>query len=192
MRYHIISDDNFFLLGCKEIFEQSACMINCLRFDSQWIRYMIDHVDKGDIVMVNMSTHIKKHLILERISFIGAVAIPFIEIPRNKTSTPSWMEHFISTSMPVEELISHVNEIHENKTRNSKRHFLSKREIEIMGELLNGCSIYDLSKKLNVAKKTIYSHRRNALIKIGASSHYYYIVKYKDHILPRRFRSWLS
>ncbi|MDP0522288.1 helix-turn-helix transcriptional regulator [Serratia marcescens] len=190
MHYHVVSDDNFFLRGCEEVFKKNGLVINVICLNSNSFACLNEHVQRGDVVLVNMGTHIRSQMVLERLSCKAAVAVLFVELSRRETGIPSWMKYCIPMNLPVGNLICSVDEVYQKKTSEPVLHFLSKRECEVIEGLVNGASISDLSKQLKVAKKTIYSHRRNALIKIGASSHYYYILKYKSHIIPNRLKAW--
>ncbi|MGN7973210.1 response regulator transcription factor [Serratia sp. 22264] len=165
MKTHIISDDTFFALGCERIFHVNAYSINIIMANQSCSIEISEKIGSDDIVLVAMGSHLRTQKVLERLSCIGAEAILFIDMPKKTVRELTWIYGFMSKKMPIEQLIPSFNSI--SRQPGNKAKLLSKREKQVMDELLKGISFKDISESMKISLKTVYAHRRNALKKIG-------------------------
>jgi DNA-binding CsgD family transcriptional regulator len=181
VKIHSISDDGFFSLGCEAIFHINGYKLNNIPPERSWLAELSEEIDEGDIVLVTMGSHLRTQKVLERLAYLGADVMLFIDLPVKKYTSVSWMRGFLSKKIPISLLLPSFETMSFHK--GNKTNLLTQREKEVMEAIMKGQSFKQISEALNISLKTVYAHRRNSLNKIGlrhASSFSY--VGYQNYI----------
>lgn len=165
MNTHIISDDNFFSLGCEAILESNGLQAN--RIDLKELQGVIlnGEIKIGDVVLIAISSHFQTLKTLECLSDVGAEVMLLIDLPKKEYVLESWLDTFPSKRMGASLLTPYIKNLTLNANRNIK--LLTSREEEVVEKILSGYSLEEISSSLNVSLKKIYAHRRNSFKKIG-------------------------
>ncbi len=165
MNTHIISDDNFFSLGCEAILESNGLKANKISPKERQRLTLSGEIKSGDVVLLTISSHVQTLKALKYLSDVGAEVILLIDLPKKEYALASWLDAFPSKRMGANLLIPYIKNLTLNADRNIKP--LTSREKEVMEKILNGYSLAEISNSLKISVKTIYAHRRNSFKKIG-------------------------
>jgi len=165
---HLISDDVFFSLGCEVIFQKNNYKLNKIPSEKVWQEDLTQEFSKGDVCLVAMRSYLASKIVLEKLSYHKVKIMLFLDIPEKKETrrcVQVFNVWFLSKKMSMSLLISRFENLFEYHDSTEK--LLTKREIEVMENILQGKSFAEVSVALNIALKTVYTHRRNLFHKIG-------------------------
>ncbi|HAT4517799.1 TPA: helix-turn-helix transcriptional regulator [Serratia marcescens] len=164
MKVYIFSDDTYFYLGCKGILTING--YETKRINQEKLSKN-KGIEKGDLILIAVSNHLIAQESLINFSYIGARPILFVNISKLKTRhlSPNWINSLCSKKTSPNSLIHILENTKENKIIDKWK--LTKRECEVIQELLKGSSIGNISNLFKISTKTVHSHKQNALKKIG-------------------------
>ncbi|HAT4518953.1 TPA: hypothetical protein I9281_003923 [Serratia marcescens] len=180
---HIISDDNFFSLGCETILKIYGHEPKSVTSKDIRCPYWHEKVKNGDIVFVAISSHYQVFKVLKRISDLDIRVMLFIDFPNQEYASSmkmNWLNVFFSKRIEVSLLMVYVEA--PTLLTGASIPLLSEREREVMEMLANGSSFKKVSDFMGISLKTVYSHRRNSLNKIGLNhAKSFFLIGYQDY-----------
>lgn len=80
---------------------------------------------------------------------------------------------FINKSVEIEELLERIKNVYKGKFKKIDKYItdpLTKREIEVLEELVKGASKKDIAGKLFISERTLYNHIANIYDKLRAKN----------------------
>lgn len=83
------------------------------------------------------------------------------------------VKDFINKSVEIEELLERIINVYKGNYKKIDKYIvdpLTKREIEVLEELIKGSSKKDIAKKLFISERTLYNHIANIYDKLGVSN----------------------
>ena len=83
------------------------------------------------------------------------------------------VKDFINKSIEIEELLERIKNVYKGKFKKIDRHIsdpLTKREIEVLKELIKGESKKNIAAKLFISERTLYNHIANIYDKLRAKN----------------------
>lgn len=83
------------------------------------------------------------------------------------------IKDFINKSVEIEELLERIINVYKGKFKKIDKHIsypLTKREIEVLKELIKGESKKNIAAKLFISERTLYNHLANIYDKLGISN----------------------
>lgn len=83
------------------------------------------------------------------------------------------VKDFINKSVEIEELLERIINVYKGKFKKIYKYIadpLTKREIEVLEELIKGSSKKDIAKKLFISERTLYNHIANIYDKLIAKN----------------------
>lgn len=83
------------------------------------------------------------------------------------------VKDFINKSVEIEELLERIINVYKGKFKKIDKHIsdpLTKREIEVLKELIKGSSKKDIAGKLFISERTLYNHIANIYDKLRAKN----------------------
>ena len=83
------------------------------------------------------------------------------------------VKDFINKSVEIEELLARINNVYKGNYKKIDKYIvdpLTKREIEVLEELIKGSSKKDIAKKLFISERTLYNHIANIYDKLRAKN----------------------
>lgn len=83
------------------------------------------------------------------------------------------VKDFINKSVEIEELLERIINVYKGKIKKIDRHIsdpLTKREIEVLKELIKGESKKNIAAKLLISERTLYNHIANIYDKLRAKN----------------------
>ena len=83
------------------------------------------------------------------------------------------VKDFINKSVEIEELLARIKNVYEGNYKKIDKYIadpLTKREIEVLKELIKGSSKKDIAKKLFISERTLYNHIANIYDKLMAKN----------------------
>lgn len=83
------------------------------------------------------------------------------------------VKDFINKSVEIEELLERIINVYKGKFKKIDKHIsdpLTKREIEVLKELIKGESKKNIAAKLFISERTLYNHLANIYDKLGISN----------------------
>ncbi|HGL5836615.1 TPA: helix-turn-helix transcriptional regulator [Serratia marcescens] len=191
MRIHIISDDTFFFLGCEAILTingYSTEKVNpekLLRDD-----FLIGEIEEGDVILIDITNHLVTQRVLIQLSLIDARKVLFIKSQKIKSKKSGWTGVFFPKNLSTSLFIPALESIKEPRMGDISP--LTKRESEVMQEILKGVSFKVISELFNISIKTVYAHKNNALKKIGLNHPIgTYYTEYQTYISPN-YEAWID
>ena len=144
----VISNDNFFTLGLKNL------LSNELVNDFFTI---IDLDDISDNDIQDIASRDKEVVAFASNDLSSLYANKFIKVP------------VLDKRCSLKDILSYFMMKDEKGIYRSNTN-LTKRETEIVTLLRNGFSHDEIAKKLNIADKTMYCHKRNLMKKLGCEN----------------------
>ncbi|CAI2135974.1 Transcriptional regulatory protein uhpA [Serratia quinivorans] len=162
--------------------------INKIMPEKSWHTDLVDDIHSGDMALVAMASHLRTQKVLERLSCIGVRVMLFLEVPGKKYGSVSWVRGSVSKRISSSLLMPIFETLHRHSGNTTK--ILTKREKEVIEKMLQGNSLKKISESMNVSIKTVYSHRRNSLKKIGLGRHAtsFSYVGYQDYIVNENMK----
>lgn len=83
------------------------------------------------------------------------------------------VKDFINKSVEIEELLERIISVYKGNYKKIDKYIadpLTKREIEVLKELIKGSSKKDIAKKLFISERTLYNHIANIYDKLRAKN----------------------
>ena len=83
------------------------------------------------------------------------------------------VKDFINKSVEIEELLARIKNVYDGNYKKIDKYIadpLTKREIEVLEELIKGSSKKDIAKKLFISERTLYNHIANIYDKLRAKN----------------------
>ncbi|WP_019138714.1 response regulator transcription factor [Peptoniphilus timonensis] len=83
------------------------------------------------------------------------------------------VKDFINKSVEIEELLARINNVYKGNYKKIDKYIvdpLTKREIEVLEELIKGSSKKDIAKKLFISERTLYNHIANIYDKLQSKN----------------------
>ncbi len=83
------------------------------------------------------------------------------------------VKDFINKSIEMDELIRRIKNVYQGKSKESTKSIkdpLTKRELEVLEELIKGSRKKDIAQKLYISERTLYNHIANIYDKLGAKN----------------------
>lgn len=83
------------------------------------------------------------------------------------------VKDFINKSVEIDELLERIINVYKGKFKKIDKYIadpLTKREIEVLEELIKGSSKKDIAKKLFISERTLYNHIANIYDKLMAKN----------------------
>lgn len=83
------------------------------------------------------------------------------------------VKDFINKSVEIEELLARIKNVYEGNYKKIDKYIadpLTKREIEVLEELIKGSSKKDIAKKLFISERTLYNHIANIYDKLQSKN----------------------
>ena len=83
------------------------------------------------------------------------------------------VKDFINKSVEIEELLERIINVYKGNYKKIDKYIvdpLTKREIEVLEELINGSSKKDIARKLFISERTLYNHIANIYDKLRAKN----------------------
>lgn len=83
------------------------------------------------------------------------------------------VKDFINKSVEIEELLARINNVYKGNYKKIDKYIvdpLTKREIEVLEELIKGSSKKDIAKKLFISERTLYNHIGNIYDKLQSKN----------------------
>lgn len=83
------------------------------------------------------------------------------------------VKDFINKSVEIEELLERIINVYKGNYKKIDKYIvdpLTKREIEVLEELIKGSSKKDIAKKLFISERTLYNHIANIYDKLRAKN----------------------
>lgn len=83
------------------------------------------------------------------------------------------VKDFINKSVEIEELLARIKNVYKGNYKKIDKYIvdpLTKREIEVLGELIKGSSKKDIAKKLFISERTLYNHIANIYDKLQSKN----------------------
>lgn len=83
------------------------------------------------------------------------------------------VKDFINKSIEIEELLERIKNVYKGKFKKIDKYIadpLTKREIEVLEELIKGSSKKDIAKKLFISERTLYNHIANIYDKLQSKN----------------------
>ena len=83
------------------------------------------------------------------------------------------VKDFINKSVEIHELLERIINVYKGNYKKIDKHItdpLTKREIEVLEELIKGSSKKDIAKKLFISERTLYNHIANIYDKLRAKN----------------------
>lgn len=83
------------------------------------------------------------------------------------------VKDFINKSVEIEELLERIKNVYKGKFKKIDKHIadpLTKREIEVLKELIKGDDKKKIAQKLFISERTLYNHLANIYDKLGVSN----------------------
>ena len=80
---------------------------------------------------------------------------------------------FINKSIEIEDLFKRITDVYEGRHENIHKvttDLLTKRELEVLNELIRGDNKKNIAKKLFISERTLYNHIANIYDKLGAKN----------------------
>jgi len=169
LTYIIIHESDIIRLGIKEIIVGSTehHVISIKTIDE-----IVDYKDVSDQVMVLISKsteesqlHLLKKLLPKTCSLVVVI---IIENALDKATDNEI--HINDSQLLILDKISEIERQNFNKTQTSVDFNLSKRELEVLKQIVSGKSNKEIADSLCVSIHTIISHRKNITEKTGIKS----------------------
>ena len=83
------------------------------------------------------------------------------------------VKDFINKSVEIEELLARIKNVYKGNYKKIDKYIvdpLTKREIEVLEELIKGSSKKDIAKKLFISERTLYNHIANIYDKLQSKN----------------------
>lgn len=83
------------------------------------------------------------------------------------------VKDFINKSVEIEELLERIKNVYKGKFKKIDKYIadpLTKREIEVLEELIKGSSKKDIAKRLFISERTLYNHIASIYDKLRAKN----------------------
>lgn len=83
------------------------------------------------------------------------------------------VKDFINKSVEIEELLARIKNVYEGNYKKIDKYIadpLTKREIEVLEELIKGSSKKDIAKNLFISERTLYNHIANIYDKLQSKN----------------------
>lgn len=83
------------------------------------------------------------------------------------------VKDFINKSVEIEELLARIKNVYKGNFKKIDKYIvdpLTKREIEVLEELIKGSSKKDIAKKLFISERTLYNHIANIYDKLQSKN----------------------
>ncbi|MBW4204105.1 helix-turn-helix transcriptional regulator [Enterobacter cloacae subsp. cloacae] len=165
---YVLSDDGFFALGVQGVLGRSGKSVQILPFQRKSWRAQINTLQDGDTLLLAMDYMDVMREIMQIIAPQNIRVCIFL----NKTdnSLNSAANGFISRSISAGQLLSAITQALSNNALRYSTQKLSGTERNILNRTVNGETIARIASWMNIAEKTVYRHRKNAMVRMGLSS----------------------
>lgn len=164
----IITENYYFYHGVKESLCNEERLVERLSF-SELKEMPTNNFQKNDVLIFNTSNYIDEFLFLiSMVSFPGTLV--FIPADDKRRVNIAFKKHVsLSARVGIDALLCEIDKIHEIKTSAVKtiKDKLTRREKIILLHTINGLDAQSIGEALSISAKTVYTHRRNALQKLG-------------------------
>lgn len=164
---YFTSDDDLFFMGCETILRRNGYAVNRISQDELPFGSIKDKIKEHDMVIFSLNSHPVRKETLEQLACIGVMVIFFVDTPSKNLGKSTLPCMFFSKKMSINQLIPSIEKIKKNVNKKGKTYLFTPREVDIMGRISNGHSCIEISKKLNIKRKTVYSHKNNFTRKTG-------------------------
>lgn len=166
MTLYVLTENSFLYAGFSQLFSQRFNK-NCVRLTSKNMTTFFRHmaVQQEDIFIIASDSLLVSYSLLLYLNKYKA-RIFLIRNQFNERLIGDLSCNFLDKDLSISDIARAFLE--KNKI-NDSLHLpeLTDREKEILFYTLNGLSTPNISEHLNIAIKTVYSHQRNGLRKIG-------------------------
>ncbi|HEI8504894.1 TPA: helix-turn-helix transcriptional regulator [Serratia marcescens] len=176
MVIHIISDDNFFALGCEEAIKTcNTYKTKKIHPNSVSLECMKQEITYDDVALIATNSFFETKKLLIILSCIGIRVLVFEDFMIKKINDS------VNKKACLKALLFKIERICSlNKPTYEK---LTKREVAVMNKILQGKSMKSISTSLKISLNTAYTHKINAHVKIGIRR-YKKTMKNRDYLLP--------
>jgi len=171
MTIYLFSDDNYFAVGLNELIRKEN-MTLCTYSWKMWEPcFIYRYIFPGDILLLDGSSEkfIKKSLCFQLNQQLAKI---FIFYDNRKKIIPAfncWAHGY--KNMSLENLGITLDQLYQQATLQSYNPgLMTPRESQIIGLICRSFPVSRIAKELSVSKKTISTHKNNALRKLGVGS----------------------
>ncbi|WP_419236028.1 helix-turn-helix transcriptional regulator [Serratia fonticola] len=164
----LISDDLFFYEGVKAILDDMAGVsVRLMKVDLLIYYLRIEDIQEDDVFIVakNLIGNMLSALII--LDYYSANIILLNSYGNQSKAVGCFLRH-LPDRVNAEGIISSVN--NHALLKLPKMWSLSYSETEVMSHRLRGLSVKNINFLFSINVKTIYTHQRNGLAKMGAKS----------------------
>jgi DNA-binding CsgD family transcriptional regulator len=159
---YVLSEDNYFALGIMETFNTqglNATLISIANFHDF-------NIGKHDIILLCTHSRANSQVINELIDYSNSKIIYFVDEDIEKHTIKMNGKSVISKKHTGKQVIDFLNKILYKGVFASSIS-LSYKEVLVMDLLVKQKNAHNIAKILNMSPKTVFSHKLNALHKMG-------------------------
>ncbi len=160
---YVITEDNYFAMGLMAILENADINANHISIDE--FNSLADTVEHNDIILLCAHSRTNSLALSRLAKKTDGKVIFFIDTTSEIKALTFSYKGVISKKSPTEELIEQINTLVRKNRTNAI--YLSRQETIVMDLLAKQQDVYRIAQQLKLSSKTIFSHKVNALKKLG-------------------------
>ncbi|WP_434636177.1 LuxR C-terminal-related transcriptional regulator [Klebsiella sp. I138] len=163
---YIMSDEDYFSLGVKSVFNNAGEEVVVLPFASEAWQQQFDVLERGDILLLAVDFMGLARRIFQSLAGREIKICLFIN---NACGYEYLTGHhgIVSRRIPISMMIAAVHRAVKNNSLLSITEKLTPSERLVMDNLANGVSVSQIAHNLQVTEKKVYSHKTKAIHRMG-------------------------
>lgn len=171
MKLYIASCDMFFLLGLRSFLSNEGCEVVTINLSDPIPVNIFDELNYSSAILFDFDCkgfNSNADEFYRKLRWQGLSIIPIIEIPRAQDGQHISEVIFISKSARLSCVLPIVHQLIGKRLYAIKT--FTNNELYVINEFINGVKPCNVSRRISRSVKTVSSHKRNAMRKMGLRS----------------------